>query len=561
MIKRFLTYSVLVIFLLIFCFLAVSLYITNENNISMAKRTVIEKTNILAELFREDMDLQDFVQVGHDTRLTVISSSGVVLADNRPGDEIIGNHLERPEIRAASIGLPAVHLRYSATHNIAFIYYALRVDIENDFIFIRGAVPVAEINAYLRQSLPLMVFLFLLFATIAIALVHRMIQKLVMPFYAVEEKLRMLTEGEYEPQTAMENYEEVNKIINGIDNIALLIKNNIDEINEERNKLNYIINSFNNGLVVIDKEFKILITNDAMCDAFNITADMLNKKLIYLISDPVLYKAIEDCVSQNKTALFEMPINGKIYLITIDELLDTDLTMVVLVDITASRENEKQREEFFANASHELKTPLAAIKGFNELTIINNKDENLNKYIDAIENETTRMMALIGDMLKLSELENKRVINPVSVSLASTIRDIKDLMLMTYNEKAIQFFMSGDALIMAEPEHIHKLMKNIIENAFRYNEQKGKVTVTIEEIKKTVRLTIQDTGIGISPQEQTKIFERFYRVEKSRSPNNGGTGLGLSIVKHICALYGWKIALKSRIKIGTEITIEFPGLI
>ena len=167
------------------------------------------------------------------------------------------------------------------------------------------------------------------------------------------------------------------------------------------------------------------------------------------------------------------------------------------------------------------------------------------------------MMGLIGDMLKLSELENTTALNPVSVSLAKTVNEASEAVSAAIKEKAISFEVTGDGNVMAEPEHLYELIKNLVENAVRYNNQGGKVSAKIESDKKATRLIISDNGIGISPQEQTRIFERFYRVEKSRSQRNGGTGLGLSIVKHICALYGWNLSLKSKPGVGTDVEILF----
>jgi two-component system phosphate regulon sensor histidine kinase PhoR len=220
---------------------------------------------------------------------------------------------------------------------------------------------------------------------------------------------------------------------------------------------------------------------------------------------------------------------------------------------TINRENTKRRDEFFANASHELKTPLTAIKGFNELTAINNKDENIRKYVAGITRETNRMLSLIGDMLKLSELESLQAITPVPVSLGDVINDVKDTMSTAMSEKAISLEVVGDATVIAEQGHIYELVKNLVENSVRYNSQGGKVWVTVQ----SNGIVVSDNGIGIPLEDRSRIFGRFYRVEKSRSVLNGGTGLGLSIVKHICALYDWRVSLKSKIGEGTEVTVEF----
>jgi len=380
---------------------------------------------------------------------------------------------------------------------------------------------------YLNQALPMLIILLLTIILVCLFLAHVVTNRIIKPFIA-----------------------------KGIDDVAVVMQNGVDALREEKDKLSYILNSIGDGLFVVDANADIALVNLAATNLFNATPDVISRKLNYLTADKILISAIDACVSSAKSSLFELALNGKIYLVTIKRLPNTTLTMVVMADVTGSRENAKRREEFFANASHELKTPLTAIKGFNELTAINNKEDSLNKYIDGIARETTRMMALIADMLELSELENTSHTQPVSISLAKIINEVKETISTSVNEKSIVFTATGDATITAEPKHIFEITKNLVENSVRYSNQNGKVTVKIEN-GKTVRLTVSDTGIGISPQEQTKIFERFYRVEKSRSSQSGGTGLGLSIVKHICALYGWKLLLKSKPGIGTDITIEF----
>jgi two-component system phosphate regulon sensor histidine kinase PhoR len=156
-------------------------------------------------------------------------------------------------------------------------------------------------------------------------------------------------------------------------------------------------------------------------------------------------------------------------------------------------------------------------------------------------------------MLKISELENRQKINPVNISLAKVAAEVSETLSPIISEKSISMNLIGDANVDAEYNHMYELLKNLIENAIIYNNQNGRVTVIIESEK----ISVSDTGIGVSQSEQTRIFERFYRVEKSRSIKSGGTGLGLSIVKHICELYGWRLSLKSKYDVGTDVIVEF----
>jgi len=558
--KRLFLYTVLIIFAGLSGFFAASVYVTSANNLSFAKNSVTEIAQICAGLYKDDTDISSFVKVGNDTRITVISPNGTVLADSRPLDlGAVTNHLMRPEIQAAANDSPAAHIRHSDTLGIDLIYYALKVDSGDSYVFIRAAVPVAEINAYLFRSLPLLIFILFIIAVLCLIFIRGLVNRITKPFNSVEHKLRLLSSGEYAPEPIEGSYDEIDKITKEIDDVALILQNGFDSLRDEKNKLDYILNNISDGIFSVDENKNITLINSAVLDIFEVTPDIAGKNLNYLSSEKTIVKAVEDCVNSANNAIFEITLNGKIYLVTIKRLPDTKLTMAVLSDVTENRENSKRREEFFANASHELKTPLTAIKGFNELTAINNKDENIRKYIESITRETDRMLSLIVDMLKLSELENaqNQNLNPVSVSLANVVNEVGETVSTAINEKSIIFETSGDGGIAAEQGHIYELVKNLIENAVRYTNQNGKVSAVIETDKKSVRLTVSDNGIGISPEEQNRIFERFYRVEKSRSQRSGGTGLGLSIVKHICALYGWKLSLKSKLGVGTEVTVVF----
>ncbi|MCL2577012.1 MAG: ATP-binding protein [Defluviitaleaceae bacterium] len=556
--QRLFIYTTTIILVGLLSFLMVSVFITNRNNFSMARSTIIETARISAALFTEDIVYEEFVNISGDTRITIISSEGVVLADSQPLEIASNeNYLYRPEIVSALSNSPEVHMRYSTTHNADFIYYALRVFTRDGYVIVRASMPVAQVDAYLRQSLP---WLFVTLAALAIVcffVVRSVTNKILEPFNSIENNLRLLARGEYKQQPIAHSFYEIDKITREIDSVSILLQKNYNALRGEKNKLSYILDSIGVGLFVVDEMLNLTLVNIAACGIFNASPDVAGKKLHFLVSDKKFNETVSECVQTTKGTLFEFAFEGKIYLVTLKCLPDTDLIMVALADITENRESAKRREEFFANASHELKTPLTAIRGFNELAGNENKDEKLEKYINGISRETNRMMSLISDMLKLSELENATDKNPVPVSLDTIVDDVKETFLPSITEKSITFETRGNAKVLSEPNHIYDIVKNLIENAIRYNSDGGKVTVKIEEKNKHITLSVSDNGIGISPGEQAKIFERFYRVEKSRSVEGGGTGLGLSIVKHICALYHWKLSMKSKLGAGTTVTIEF----
>jgi len=602
--KRLFLYTVLLLFTGLLCFFCVSIYITHANNLELAKDMVIDTAQSYARLYHADIDLGHFVRTDTDTRITVVAPDGSVLADSRPLDAALReNRLDRPEIQAAVQGAPKAFVRYSDSLGVDFIYYALKAPDRDSFVYIRAAVPVARIDRYLYQSLPLLIIVLLIIIFLCYIFTRGMISRITKPFESVEHKLRRLSEGEYIKAPAGGSYEEIDVITKGIDEVAQVLQKSITGLRDEKNKLSYILDNIGDGLIVLDEDKNIALINAAALSIFNAKPDIVGKGLNYLTFNEVFMEAADGCIEHEKGALFELTLNGRIYLIAIKRLPGAALTMAALSDVTESRENAKRREEFFANASHELKTPLTAIKGFNELAAINNKDRNIKKYINGIVRETERMITLIGDMLKLSELESAKTVNPVTVSLAKIAGEVYEALLPVIDEKSIAFTVAGDAEVQAEQGHMYELVKNLAENAVLYNNRGGNVSVTIDSTERGAWLHVLDDGVGISPEEQTRIFERFYRVEKSRSQrynggagvgyggnagnggkgqtggsqqksdgdgkggeyqngapqHGGGTGLGLSIVKHVCALYDWKLSLKSKPGIGTEVMVVFYG--
>ena len=556
--KRLFAYTTLILLAGLLCFFAASLYVTYQNNLQIAKDEVEETARIYAGLYRGDADPAAFVRAGEGVRITLISPEGDVLADSLlPDVGGMDNHLGRPEIQAAAKGTPRACVRHSDTLGAAYIYYALQVESDDSFVYVRTAVPVAAMDAYLRQTLPPLVLVLLAVSLLCFLLSRGMIRRIIKPFASVEHKLRLLAGGAYTQEPVAGSYGEIDALVMEIDEVAQALQGSLADLREEKTKLDYLMRNMGDGLFVLDDSADISLINTAAMDIFRVSPAVAGKNLRALTNQKPLVETAEECVCRGKDSFLETVINGRIFLVTVKRLPETKLTMAVLSDVTENRENAKRREEFFANASHELKTPLTAIKGFNELISIHNKDDGIRKYIESVARETDRMLSLIGDMLRLSELENQRDIRPVPVSLAKTAGEACEALAAAIREKSVSVEIAGDGVAEAEPGHVYELVKNLLENAVRYNNPGGRVLVTIQSGAAGTRLIVCDDGVGIAPEEQARVFERFYRVEKSRSQQNGGTGLGLSIVKHICALYGWKISLSSKPGAGTTVTVAF----
>lgn len=560
--KRLFLFNILIIGVALLIFFAASLYFIHSTNMEFARHTVMDYAKTYAAFFIAEQEPPALINsdtVPDDIRVTVIDSGGAVLQDSQPLDEsLLANHLDREEVQAALTGQPRVVVRHSETLDLDLMYYAVKVQRNHgDYLFVRAATPIKSINGYLRQSLPLLILILLLLAAASLLLEKQLSRKLLVPLESVRNSLQSLNEGQYAKATMPVSYEETRQIVTEIDGLAIKLERNIGELTAARNMLDNILNHINDGLFALDKAQNIVLVNHKAQHIFGVNDAVTGKNLSYLTYDRTLAATIDACITGEQGALLELALAGRIYLVTIKKLEGRDLYLTVLTDVTENRENQKMREEFFANASHELKTPLTAIRGFNELAALKNQDAALDKFLAQISRETDRMLLLIGDMLKISELENTQQIQPAAVDLAKICEELRQSLAPIAEEKKVTVSVAGSGVISAESGHIYELIKNLVENAIRYNIEQGRVEITIAEDKNSVILTVSDTGIGIAPADQSRIFERFYRVDKGRSRSSGGTGLGLSIVKHICNLYGASLSLKSKPHAGTQIQVVF----
>ena len=315
------------------------------------------------------------------------------------------------------------------------------------------------------------------------------------------------------------------------------------------------MDNVSDGIVVIDENGKVEVTNKVADGIFS-GAGAVGKDYPVLTADEKVLSAIEKCVKTRESASVEFEEEGKTYMVTLNSL-DNGYVVLVASDITAVRKGEKMRSEFFANASHELKTPLTAVKGFNDLIALKTNDEEIKEFTRKTDKELSRILTLISDMLDLSRLETQREVKTENINLVEVAEEVKSSLSGLAESKNISVTVSGKGRINAEKEHALELVKNLVENSIRYGNDGGYVKVNVAETDDKTVLTVEDNGVGIEEKHQTRIFERFYRVNKSRSRESGGTGLGLAIVKHVCALYGADINLASVYGAGTKITVTF----
>ena len=527
-------------------------------NKSSHRLTAVAETKALAEAYKsvfEEKDIDNAVKdVPGNVRVTFIDYGGKVLADSE-GD-ISGNHLDREEIVAALKGEPKAVFRYSSSVKKEMVYYAEKIELSDTYIFLRVSIPVASVDDYVRSTIPTMIYV--LIAAIFVCYIASVLitNSLLKPIKDVKDKITAVKNGDYSPSIPRGNDEEINAMLSEINDVSERLKVSIEEARNDKERLDYILDNISDGIVVLDKDGSVERVNANAAAIFSVK-NAEGKNYGVLTENEKFNSSVENCLKTGENSSFEVKTGGKIYMTSV-KMLERGYAVIVLTDITAVKNSEKTRSEFFANASHELKTPLTAIKGFNDIIFLPTTDEKTKELSGKIAKETDRIVLLINDMLNLSNLEAERSPIKERVDLVKVCEDVKESLSSLAEQKKVTVEVSGSGVIEAEKEHAVELVKNLTENAVRYNEAGGHVRVNVGKADGKTILTVKDDGIGIDDKDKERIFERFYRADKSRSREMGGTGLGLAIVKHICAVYNADLKLESKIGEGTTVTVSFP---
>ena len=548
--------SVLVMF--IFGIVAV-----NVNAKAMMKERLAEETELACSLVQTEEDFSAFARYSNNDafRITIIDLSGNVLFESDTKSPL-ENHIDREEVKNALNGKPQTVERYSETFGCNMTYYALKTELSDGTeIILRLAIKSSQINGYLKVALPILIVVLIVCLIASIVISNVLSNKISRKITEVGDSLRSLNAGNYIPIKTDSGEPELYSVLNEINELNANTHTHIQRVQEEHNKLNTVLENVSQGIVAIDEQKKIIFVNKSISTIFDSTENVTGKDFIYLIDDLPLCEKIARHLGENYVSEYTYK-NKELSVVIrkVDSQSDNVYSIVIITDITKEKAMQKQKSDFFANASHELKTPVAVMQGLSELLLAKETlDESSKKQVDRIHKESLRLASLISDMLKLSKLENgedidmihspvdvKAVADEVALELASELK-----------KKNITLEVKGSGTVLADNKKIFEVVENLCSNAIHYNVENGKITVEISEDKKETKITVADTGIGIEKENIPRLCERFYRVDKSRSKKTGGTGLGLAIVKHICALYNAELSIESEIGIGTTISIVF----
>lgn len=551
--NKIVIFNIIIIALSLIAVFVSGISINKNSHYEEAEKEIIK----LTEIYAANYDDKITENVPDGIRVTVIDDTFKVIADSED-DSVVGSfHTNREEIEKALSGTPEVITRYSSSLKKDLVYYALKVNTETSYVFVRVAIPVESVNEYTTKTVPIMILVLAAALVISFAASIFATNELIKPIKSIKYGLISVNEGNFEKINADSYDKEVNDVISEINGIGEKLQSSIKKESDDRNKLDYILNNVSDGIIVISEDKTINLINNVAKEIFGISVAE-GKNYSVLTENAAFNDSVSEFLKDGKNGCFQTEIDGKYYMVSLKNL-EKGFKIVVLSDVTAMKNGEVMRSEFFANASHELKTPLTAIKGFNEIISLKTKEEETKELSAKIDGQITRLINLINDMLKLSELEAEKEPVKEKVDLVKVAAEVKDNLSALSEKKDITVTVEGEGTVEMEKEHAVELVKNLMENAVRYNNNGGYVKATVKNYGGNVVFTVEDNGIGIEEKDLNRIFERFYRVNKSRSRETGGTGLGLSIVKHVCSLYSADLEIKSGLGAGTTIKVIFNG--
>lgn len=483
-----------------------------------------------------------------NVRITWVDNQGKVLYDNESDAQIMDNHANREEIKEALKDGYGESVRYSKTLTTQSLYSAQRLD---NGTVIRLSVTRHSILVLLfRMFQPLVLILVLAFL-LSLWLSHSIAKSIVLP----------LNRLDLDHPLENDAYEEISPLLRRIARHQKEVTEREVLIEQRQSEFDTIISKIKEGMILLDNNCRIISINQTAQDILQTDQTCLGKDMLQILRNLSLNNWLEKGLQGRKQEGI-LQLDDAHYKVMVRPIQSEDKVTglaILFFDVTEQLQAEQLRREFTANVSHELKTPLHLISGYSEMLasdVVAQKD--VPQFAEKIHSESQRMIQLVEDIIKLSHLDESEELAMEPVNLYQISEEVLDSLSAKANERHINLHLLGEpAYITGNHALIHSLIYNLCDNAIIYNCDKGDVTVNVTSNEDDIVLTVQDTGVGIAKDEQKRIFERFYRVDKSRSKKLGGTGLGLSIVKHAVNQHHADIKVESQLGLGTKMTVTF----
>lgn len=497
-------------------------------------------------------ELLDLIQKSPDAnRITLVDTDGTVLFDNKSDPAKMENHLDRPEIQAAIKNGRGESERLSETLSEITYYYAVKLDDGN---ILRISRTRQSVWAAVFSTIPYFILIIGIILIMAIFLARKLTKNIIDP----------LNNLNLDDPLSNEHYDELSPLISRIYNQQQEIQSYVKEVREKQEEFNSVVNNMREGLIILNANANIMTINRSVGEIFDIEPENYIGKKIYTLHRSSALQSVIEKAMKGFSGEEVIEVGKRHFQLFADPVKDENQLkgiVLLILDVTEKKEAESNRREFTANVSHELKTPLTSIRGYAEIIrdgIV--KPEDIPEFSDRIYKEADRMLEMVNDIMSLSHLdEGLSEEKYEETDLFKIVTEVAEKFKPMAAKKNIQILTEGEtSIIWGVPRLIYEIVYNLVDNAIKYNRERGTVRLSVKMDRQFATLRVSDTGIGISKEDQARVFERFYRVDQSHNRDSGGTGLGLSIVKHAAMVHRAKVELSSQINVGTTITVSFP---
>lgn len=494
------------------------------------------------------------------TRVTIIAKDGTILADSDENPKSMENHSHRPEVVEALQGKTGKSVRFSSTANRDMLYVAVPIEKDGKITgVIRTSLFLKDIDNLLTKLNYHVAWVSLAIVLIALLGALLISNSIVQPIKNLTSAARKVASGDFSVRVFLKTKDELRELADNFNRMNEEMQRMFTELSQQKEELNSIIDSLQEGLLVLDKQGRIIRSNESFQKI--VGGQAVEGKIYWeVIRNPRLAELLEKAGGEKRKFMEELTLGDRVFMCSVTPLEKGEGIVSIFYDVTEIKNIEKVKKDFVINVSHELRTPLTAIKGYAETLRKEVDTAPGKKYLEIVERNTDRLINIVNDLLLLSSLEEKAVLEVEDIDLGGFLENVIRIFDQRLKDKRLSLVVDVKEnlpSIKADLFKLEQMLVNLLDNAVKYTDR-GEITVSMDIHDKRVGIQVRDTGIGIPKDDIPHVFERFYVVDKSRSRKSGGTGLGLSIVKHIVLLHNGTIDIESALGKGTSVTVTLP---
>lgn len=566
MLRKFLAAHLGLLVLLLAVFGVLSAHSTRRRILGEISARLRSEAEMLRPVVRSSSDLQKTVrELGArvESRLTVIAGDGMVLADSHAEPARLENYNGRPEVRQARARGSGQSVRYSEAVEYDMMYYAVLADPgDPGGIVVRSALPLTLLREEMNSLYAELAIAFLATGAAGVVLSFLVARIATRPLREIRAVARAIAAGDLTQRAPLASPDEIGSVALAINRMAEELTARLNSLKAESSKLETLIASMQEGVIAVDGDGTVLHCNGAALELFGLVRDPVGLKVWEVVRIAEVEQAVRRVLAESVPVRVRCAVKGRTIAVGIRPVRGRPGAVVVAEDVTEQQRYDDLRREFVANVSHELRTPLTLIRGYVETLKTGGLEDrpHATEFLEIIDKNVRRLCAIVEDLLELSRLEaGVQILKARETRILPLLDKIREIYQPLADKKKQKLAVEGeDGRLVADPDLLERALSNLVDNAVKYTPEGGSIRIRVSQRPDQVEFSVQDTGIGIPDKDLPRIFERFYRVDKSRSRELGGTGLGLAIVKHIAQLHGGGVTAQSTPGCGSVFTLWVP---